>query len=649
MNTNTKRFFRIAAALALGAGASHAQNTTSFPPGYAGAAVQIVDQNGGGADIMTGTFAPGVCRVYRQSPAAFGLTSVDAWAGDALTDIEVVKLNPAFPLDIASVYGNNRLRVRYFPGGSQTITLPASFWVQKVKSLDIEGDGDNDLAVCGRGNSQLYYTRNAGASFGVAQTHPNLTCGSSRPQCFTVGDFNHDGKPDFIVPMASGNVRYMRNTSTSSPSWAAPQQYANPNTRPWDVCADDFNGDGWLDFATANSIGSVSIWLNNGPTGATWNTVNFTLSTITLGTSNNFPASIACRDRDCDGDVDLFVALRLSNQVRVLRNNGSGSFSLSSLYTTPTGPTDIAVGDLQNDVDTDFATANKQTTTRWLLGGGTYKRHFYVGGISDNFSGATPAGFEHACPRPGAFTSFAAPLRHFDQPSCIRKFAHSFPHVAAGKTFPDRIVAARLSMRIRGDCSSANNDRFGLAFENAFGGRMVFQTDLTDLATVPATYGSGTSAGISLDLAALPGGLNLLPWINANDSLDVFLENGSRVDSISLQLTTCTRVRCTYSQKQTPFVAGTNWTIAGGGAPAGSILLFFASPDVGPRPVLPGGQFCLVPPIFYLGAVSAPSGSGSLKIPLPPSLPGPCVTLSTQSIAFPSFCYSNTWTAQFFN
>lgn len=641
----------LAVTLATSFGVATAQ-TVPMPAGYQAGAVQIVDQNGGGNDVMTGASNATVCRVFRQSPAAYGLAGVDAWAGTGLTDIEVARLNAGSPLDVASVYGSNQLRVRFFPGAVQTFALPASFSAQKLKSFDLENDGDLDLAVAGWGNSNLYFARNSGAAFVAPTTHPNLTCGSSRPQCFTVGDFNHDGKTDFIVPMASGNVRYMRNTTAGViPSFAVPQQYANPNTRPWDVCADDFNGDGWLDFATANSIGSVSIWLNNGPTGVTWTNVTFSLTTVTLGSPNVFPSGIACCDVDCDGDVDLYVSLRGTSQVRLLRNSGAGVFAPSTTYPVANYPVDIACGDLQNDRDNDIATANSNSptgsTTRIMLGGGTYKTHYYVGGISDGFNTTSPTSTEHACPRPGAFTTYVTPRRHFDQASCVRKFGHTFPNTSAGYSLPANIVSARINIRIRGNCAAANNDSFGLAFNNA-PDRMIFQTRLTDLASVPSTYGAATTASVNLDLADLPGGLNLLPWMNANDSLDVYFADGTEVDSINLTLVTCTRVRCTFSQKQTPLIAGSSWTIAAGGAPAGSFIFFFYGPTVGAGPILPGGQFCLLSPSF-LTAVYAPAGSGSVTITLPAVLPSPCVTLSTQSIAWPSWCYSNTWTAQFFN
>ncbi|MCB9890186.1 MAG: VCBS repeat-containing protein [Planctomycetes bacterium] len=624
-----------------------------MPAGFTTDAVRIVDQDGAGTDILVGAWSATQCRIYRQSPAAYAFgTLVDSWAGTALTDFVVDDLDGAWPLDLASIHDGNSVRVRRFPSGLQSLALPAAFSAQKIETIDIDNDGDRDLVIAGWGNANVYYAINTGGVFGAPTTHPALTTGTSRPQCFAVGDFNHDGQSDLIVPMASGDVRYMRNTTAGAiVSFAAPQTYANPNTRPWDVCVDDFNGDGLLDFATANSIGTVSIWLNNGTSSPTWTSVGFSLSTVTLGSPNVFPSSIGSCDTDCDGDRDLFVTLRGMNQVVLLRNSGAGVFTPSTTWATGTGPMDLAIGDLDDDLDCDVATANLDSptgsSTRIHMFGGTHQKHFYVGGISDGFNTTVPATVEDACPRPGAFTTYCTPRRDFDQASCARKFGHTFPNVSAGLTFPNNIVSARLSVRFRGNCAAANDDSFGIAFMGS-PARMIFESKLVDMASVPSTYGAATTAGMNLDLANLPGGIDLLPWMNATKSLDIFFEDGTEVDSIMLELITCTRVLCEFSQKQTDLVAGTNWTIAAGGAPPGGWIFFFIAPTVGSGPILPGGMFSLVSPSF-LTVVAAPAGSASVTIPLPPTLPGPCVTLSTQSIAWPSWCYSNTWTAQFFN
>ena len=203
-------------------------------------------------------------------------------------------------------------------------------------------------------------------------------------------------------------------------------------------------------------------------------------------------------------------------------------------------------------------------------------------------------------------------------------------------------------MRFRGDCASSSNDTIRLGFQTG-PNAMVVTIPINSLPG-GGSYGAGTWFGASLDLANLPGGQNLIPKLNSDQSLDIIVGNGTRVDSMNLVLECCHKYRCGFSMKQTNLIAGNNWTIASGGAPAGGFTIYFLSPSVGPGVFLPGGQFCLVTPIFLLGVVpTSAGGSANLTLPLPGVLPGPCATVSTQALHWPSYCMSNTWTAQLFN
>ncbi len=630
-----------------------------MPTNYRAKAVSLVDQSSNGwQDMVIGATGP-FDRIYRRTGPTLGLTLLQSYPSGGLTDLVVGRLDNSGQPDIASSHASaNVIRVRRFPAGLQTLGLPASFRPQKVVTADLDNDKDLDLVTVGWGNIRPYFSKNNGSGifFGMT-TVTNLSVSPSRPQCVVAGDFNHDGKIDLVVPRADGNVSYFRNTTVgSSINFATAQTYSNPNTRPWDVCAGDFNGDGWLDFATANSIGSCSVFLNGGPTGGVWNTVSFTKVTYSLGSPNTLPRSICSGDYDCDGDTDLFVGLQGTSKIATLRNNGAGAFTLNPVTSTGQFPVDIACGDLDRNGHLDLATAGMGTTTGSVTkhihnSNLPLKPHIYVGGIQDNFGTTTPSGTEHACPRPGAFTTFVTPRRHFDQASSFRKFGHTFPNVGAGHQFLPNIVKAKLLLRLRGDSISAINDTIGLGW-HASPARMVFRRRIADMPGV-SSYTSGSNIFLSLDLSALPGGIDLLPKINLNNSLDIFTENSTRVDSAMLQMWTCTRVRCLFSIKQTPLVAGTNWTIAAGGATPGSWIFFFMGTQVAPGPTGPWGQMCLPFPLFYLGAQVAPSGGASLTFPLPSSLPVPCNTISTQALSWTpasnAWCLSNTWTAQLFN
>ena len=626
------------------------------PPVYRAKTLQIVDHSGNGwPDIVIG--ATGATdRIYRRTGAGLGLTLLYSMPLSGLTDLEVARYDTNPQKDIATSHAaTNQLRVRRYPVGSQIIPLPAGFSPQKVKSIDLENDDDLDLATVGWGNAFVRLTRNNGAGiFGATFTTMTLNVSPSRPMALGVGDFNHDGKSDFIVPRADGHSSYFRNTTVGAiVSFAPAQTYSNANTRPMDVCVDDFNGDGWLDFATANSIGSCSVFLNQGPpAGGSWTSVNFTKTTYVIGTPNTFPRAISCGNYDCDGDMDIFLACSGTSKVAVLNNNGAGAFTLMPFISVGAAPMDIDAGDIDRDGWLDLATANNGgsgSVSRLL---NTFplppKKHVYVGGITDNFGTTTPASTEHACPRPGAFTASLGARRQFDQSSCFRRFGHTFPKVSSGYQFLQRITGARLVIRLRADCASSINDSIGLGYVGSPSTPYIFRRKIIDMPGVTG-YAPSTTVTLNLDLSNLPGNINLIPRLNTDRYLDIFTENGTKVDYAWLELETCQKGRCDFRIKQTPFIAGTNWTIAAGGAPAGGFIAFFLSTNVAPGMPTPGGMFCLNLPMVLLGIQFAPTGSANMTIPLPSALPTPCFTLATQALSWPTWCHSNTWTAQLFN
>jgi hypothetical protein len=132
------------------------------------------------------------------------------------------------------------------------------------------------------------------------------------PLSVAVGDFNGDGWPDLAVANGGSNtVSILLNKADGTGNFTLA---SSPATRaePDSVAVGDFNGDGWPDLAVANSgSNTVSILLNkaNG-------TGNFTLaSSPATGTS---PLSVAVGDFNGDGRLDLAVANSGSNTISIL-------------------------------------------------------------------------------------------------------------------------------------------------------------------------------------------------------------------------------------------------------------------------------------------------------------------------------------------
>jgi M6 family metalloprotease-like protein len=123
---------------------------------------------------------------------------------------------------------------------------------------------------------------------------------------------------------------------------------------PFAVFAADLDGDGDLDLAVAieegEYMGSVRVLLNNG---------DGTFAPYSKYSVYGAASSVFAADLDGDGDLDLVSAdYFLNGTVSVLLNNGDGSFAPFSNYPVGGGPYSVFAADLDGDGDLDLATAN---------------------------------------------------------------------------------------------------------------------------------------------------------------------------------------------------------------------------------------------------------------------------------------------------
>src|SRR2546428_586060 len=84
------------------------------------------------------------------------------------------------------------------------------------------------------------------------------------------------------------------------------------------------------------------------------------------------PLSVAVGDFNGDGHLDLAVANSDSDNVSVLLGNGDGSFQTARNFPTGSLPRSVAVGDFNGDGHLDLAVANNTVpgTVSVLLGNG---------------------------------------------------------------------------------------------------------------------------------------------------------------------------------------------------------------------------------------------------------------------------------------
>ena len=230
---------------------------------------------------------------------------------------------------------------------------------------DFNGDGKPDLAIVNRSSysvSVLLNTTAPGATTPSFANQATFATGNI-PRSVSIGDFNGDGKPDLaIANFASASVSVLLNTTApgaTTPSYANQATFATGSS-PNSVSIGDFNGDGKLDLAIANSTSnSVSVLLNTTAPGAP----TPTYANQTMFATGSLPKSVSIGDFNGDGKPDLAIANYASNSVGVLLNTtdtGATTPSYASQATFVTGnlPFSVSIGDFNGDGKPDLALAN---------------------------------------------------------------------------------------------------------------------------------------------------------------------------------------------------------------------------------------------------------------------------------------------------
>jgi hypothetical protein len=226
---------------------------------------------------------------------------------------------------------------------------------------DFNGDGKLDVVVAndlqiGIGKMSLLLG-NGSAAFTLATGAP-WTAGNA-PESVAVGDFNHDGKLDVAVANTNSSS-VMIFLGDGAGGFAAPVPYVATGA-PYFVVARDLNGDGRLDLVTANSLGDgVSVLLGNGD-GTFKPEVRYGAG---VGSA---PNAVAVADVNGDGKPDLVTANNGTDGVSVFLGNGNGTFQPAMSYGAGQKPFGIAAGDLDGNGLADVAVANWNSGTVTVL------------------------------------------------------------------------------------------------------------------------------------------------------------------------------------------------------------------------------------------------------------------------------------------
>ena len=220
-------------------------------------------------------------------------------------------------------------------------------------AADLDGDGDQDLAVASFLSNAVTILRNTGGgNFVQPATSPEPA--GDGPVSVAAADLDGDGDRDLVAANLTANrVTILRNNGAGNFVQPATSPEATGSV-PREVVAADLDGDADPDLAVANSFGaSVTILKNNGAG-------DFVQPPTSPEAAGSGSRSVAAADFDGDGDQDLGVANAGSDDVTILRNNGTGNFvqPATSPEAAGDGPFSVTAADLDGDADPDLAVAN---------------------------------------------------------------------------------------------------------------------------------------------------------------------------------------------------------------------------------------------------------------------------------------------------
>ncbi|WP_073104964.1 FG-GAP-like repeat-containing protein [Hymenobacter daecheongensis] len=238
-------------------------------------------------------------------------------------------------------------------------TTPAANATNVSRAATVQLTLNGTIAPGTMSNFRVFSAQRGGK---LAGTYTRVNIGNRTMVFDPTTDFQAGEVVQAVIPSSVRSVfdpavkrayQFTTETAGGGTFSATGSSYAT-NAQPNDLAVADLDGDGDLDFATADAgYATLSVWLNSG-------TGSFpTAAPILVGSQ---PRAVKAADVDADGDLDLLAALASTGQVQVMLNDGTGAFTFGSLVTVGSAPNELAIGDFDADGDLDFAVANANST-----------------------------------------------------------------------------------------------------------------------------------------------------------------------------------------------------------------------------------------------------------------------------------------------
>lgn len=215
----------------------------------------------------------------------------------------------------------------------------------KIKCIDLDSDGDNDIIINPDYSASIRWLENDGNGFFLSNT--NILNVSNELHDINVSDFNNDSKIDILI-----NRKVLNNNDNIEIFWNSDDKYFSSISR---VSLSDYSLNNFfafpVDIDKDNDIDIVSTTYNdyNNTRNVVWyeNNGDSTFTEKIIGKYNYKAIGLLANDMNNDSLID--VVLATEQRVFIYYNQGNSTYLIDTLFTQFMNNAFMEIGDLDNN------------------------------------------------------------------------------------------------------------------------------------------------------------------------------------------------------------------------------------------------------------------------------------------------------------